>query len=905
MQKTVTIIDTFGFFFRSFYALPPLSNKSGFPTGLLTGFTNFIATIQKEHSSDYLIFALDTKGDTFRNEIDSNYKANRQAPPEELSMQLPIAIEWIEKMGFKTLSQSGYEADDMIASATNIAVKKGYKVRIVSHDKDLYQMIDDDRVILVDAIKRKEINEAYCIEKYGIHPKQFTDYQAILGDSADNVPGVKGVGKVGAQKLLNEYETLDNIYENIESLKPAGVQKKMAADRENAYMSKALVTLKDDLFDESFDFSLYEMHDENPFINIYDEMVKYEMNAVLRTLHAKNLVSQEQQNMVQNSAEKKFQQEQLQFESELVIDVKRLNEILSTLTPESIVAFDTETTGLEYRSDKMVGFSFALDEKKAYYVPFAHFYLGVPDQIAEDDIKVALKKIFESRVVGHNIKFDLHFVEKLLDVKSLHTYADSMVLAWLVNPESALSLDKLSEALFSHTMVAFKDTVKKGENFSNVALEDACEYAAEDALITFKLYNKMLEMLKEQGAEHLIELSKTLEFPFLETLVSMEAEGIELDCEKMELFKGEVSQKLEELTIKIYSAAGSEFNINSTKQLGIVLFETLELPIIKKTKTGYSTDEKVLSALKSEHEIIEYLLEYRMLHKLYSTYIDPLLELAQNDSKRRIYTSFVQTGTATGRLSSKNPNLQNIPVRSEMGNKIREAFVASEGKKLIGIDYSQIELRLLAHFSQDSVLVDAFKEGKDIHTQTAVVLFGEEEAQAKRNIAKTVNFGLLYGMGQKKLSDTLGITTKEAKAIIEKYFESFPTVKDYFKKIVESSKEHGYVETLLRRRRYFNYEKATGMLKAAYERESVNTVFQGSAADLIKLSMVAIHKLIKSEQLNAKMLLQIHDELIFEVDENEANDLAEKFRDIMESIYSLNVPLKVSVNVADNWAGLK
>jgi len=454
-------------------------------------------------------------------------------------------------------------------------------------------------------------------------------------------------------------------------------------------------------------------------------------------------------------------------------------------------------------------------------------------------------------------------------------------------------------------MVAFKDTVKKGENFSTVALEDACNYAAEDALITFKLYKSMLEMLQEQKAEHLIELAHNLEFPFLETLVSMEREGIEFNTQKMQEFKVEVSQKLTTLTENIYKIAGSEFNINSTKQLGVILFDTLKLPVIKKTKTGYSTDEKVLNTLQGEHEIISHLLEYRSLHKLYSTYIEPLLELAQKDDRSRIYTSFVQSGTATGRLSSKNPNLQNIPVRSEMGNKIREAFVAGEGKKLIGIDYSQIELRLLAHFSQDEVLVNAFSEGKDIHTQTAVVLFGEEDAAAKRNIAKTVNFGLLYGMGQKKLSDTLGITSKEAKEIITKYFESFPSVKDYFKTIVEGSKKHGYVETLLGRRRYFNYEKATGMLRAAYERESVNTLFQGSAADLIKLSMVSIHKLIKSEQINAKMLLQIHDELIFEVTESEAVVIAEKFQNIMENIYKLNVPLQVSVNIAENWAGLK
>ena len=385
----------------------------------------------------------------------------------------------------------------------------------------------------------------------------------------------------------------------------------------------------------------------------------------------------------------------------------------------------------------------------------------------------------------------------------------------------------------------------------------------------------------------------------------MEKEGIKIDTAFLEVFLVEVKETLETLTKNIYELAQSEFNINSTKQLGVILFEHLGLPVGKKTKTGYSTNEAVLSSLKDKHEIIPLLLEYREVYKLYSTYIEPLLKLGNEDARSRIHTSFSQTGTATGRLSSKNPNLQNIPARSKLGLKIREAFVAEEGKKLIGIDYSQIELRLLAHFSQDAILLDAFVSDKDIHMQTAIALFGEDEAASKRSVAKTVNFGLLYGMGQKKLSDTLGITTKEAKGIIERYFESFPTVKTYFRSIVDSSKELGYVETLLKRRRYFDYENATPMFKAAFERESVNSLFQGSASDLIKLSMNEIHKVIGEEKLHAKMLLQIHDELIFEVDAGEAKVLAARFQSIMENIMELRIPLKVSVNIGDNWGELK
>jgi len=907
MSKVVTVIDTFGFFFRSFYALPQhLRNKDGFPTGLLTGFTNFISTLQKEHDSDYIIFAIDSKGDTFRNEIDTNYKANRSAPPPELTQQLPVAIDWINKMGYKTLGKSGFEADDMIASVVHCAKKQGYKVRVVSHDKDLYQLIDDDKVVIVDAIKRKYVNEKACFDKYGVTPAQFIDYQSILGDSADNVPGVKGIGKVGAEKLLKEYGCLDTIYENIDAIKGA-TQKKLIESKEQAYMSKQLVTLHPNVFECSeFNFDDYLMNVEHPFLNIYDELVKYEQNAILRTLHAKNMVSQEQQESAQKAQEVCEQESsKLDFKATLITDEKELEAIVSKLESETIVAFDTETTGLDYFKDKLVGFSFCINDEEAYYVPFGHFYLGVEDQISEDAAKKTMKKIFGSKVVGHNIKFDLHFVSKFLEDDTLEIYSDSMILAWLINPESALSLDKLADKLLGHEMVAFKDTVKKGENFSSVALGDACVYAAEDAFITYKLYKLFLQKLKLQNAEHLIEEAENVEIPFIKTLLEMESEGIEVDTAFFEKFLVEVKDTLESLTKDIYVLAGSEFNINSTKQLGVILFETLGLPVGKKTKTGYSTDEKVLSSLVDKHEIISKLLEYRELHKLYSTYIDPLLKLANENERHRIHTSFVQTGTATGRLSSKNPNLQNIPTRTPLGAKIRQGFIAGKGKKLIGIDYSQIELRLLAHFSQDKVLVDAFLHDKDIHLQTAIVLFGEEEASKKRNIAKTVNFGLLYGMGQKKLSDTLGITTKEAKEIIEKYFASFPTVKTYFRSIVESSKEHGYIETLLRRRRYFDYENATPMFKAAYERESVNSVFQGSASDLIKLSMNKIAQVIKDEKLEAKMLLQIHDELIFEVDEKMADELGEKFRDIMQSIMQLNIPLKASLNIGQNWSELK
>ncbi len=905
-RQTITIIDTFGFFFRAFYALPPLKNKHGFPTGLLTGFINFIASLHKDHSSDFLIFALDAKGPSFRNDIDPNYKANRSPAPEELIKQLPVAIEWIEKMGYKSLLMSGFEADDVIASVVHHAKVQGYNVRVVSHDKDLYQLIEDDEVVLVDAITKKVLNETHCFEKYGVHPVQFIDYQALIGDSADNVPGVKGIGKVTAEKLLTQFGTLDALYNQLDEVMPVRIRGLLETYRDDAFRSRQLVSLRKDIF-ETLDMNDYVMHFDNPFLPIYDDLVHYEMNAVLRTLKAKALYEESQPSQSMSVEIKKdLSKCDTQDGCSILIDTNEaLMELVSTITSDTLVAFDTETTGLNPHTDSLVGFSFSMDGKIGYYVPMAHHYLGVGEQVSIEAAKSAILSIFKGKVIGHNIKFDLHFVTRFLEVERLPIYADTIIMGWLGDSNRSLSMDNLSLSLLSHEMIHFKDTVKRGENFSSVAIEDACKYAGEDAYITYRLYEVLFAQLLTKGGNTALNEALDVEFPFILTLLGMEKVGISVDVEMLEIFKIEVSNELAALTEKVHMTCRTVFNLNSPKQLGVVLFETLGLPHGKKTKTGYSTDEQVLEGLRHEHEAIGLLLQYREYHKLYSTYIEPLIVLARLDKHSRIYTSFVQTGTATGRLSSKNPNLQNIPARTPLGMRIREAFVAPTGKKLIGIDYSQIELRLLAHFSEDSVLVNAFKAGHDIHMQTAIALFGEEEAPSKRNIAKTVNFGLLYGMGQKKLSDTLGITTKEAKEIIGRYFETFSNVKEYFSGIVESAKEMGYVETLLHRRRYFDFHSATPMLKAAYERESVNTVFQGSASDLIKLSMIKIDEMIRSEGLGVKMLLQIHDELIFEVDEDKVQEYAERFVDVMEHIVELRVPLKTSMHIGNHWGELK
>ena len=885
-MKTLTVIDTFGFFFRNYYALPPLKSTKGFPTGLLTGFINFIFNLTKDNNG-YLVFALDSEGPSFRQEIDKNYKAHRPTPPEELLAQLPIAIEWIKKMGFKQLSLDGYEADDIIASIVKCLKDKDVKIRIVSHDKDLYQLIDDGKVVLYDPIKKEEIDEAKAKKKFGVEPKYIKDYLALTGDSADNIPGVRGIGPKSAAKLINEFGSLEKIYKNLESIKPDRVKKLLIEGKESAFLSKKLVELKDNLF-ENCNIEDFKLSGNNPILKIADELIEYDIKAVLNRLKAALNIEKE---------------ERIEFEAVLLDSKDKLMDVIKSIPDEAIVAFDTETDSLDTKTANIVGFSFCYDKSRAYYVPIGHKYLGVGKQVLKEDALDAIKLLLDKKFIGHNLKFDLsllysHGIEEKIP------FADTMILAWLIDPESSVGLDSLAKRYFSHSMIAFKDTVKKGEDFSLVNIEEACKYAAEDAFITYQLYFKLLDELKAKNASHLIDEAKKVEFPFINTLIYMERNGIKIDIDFFAKLLEKTESRLKDLTDRIYELAGGEFNINSTKQLGYILFEKLKLPPVKKTKTGYSTNEAVLNALKDKHKIIREILEYRELFKLKSTYIEPLLKLAKKDRKNRIYTSFIQTGTATGRLSSKNPNLQNIPVKTEVGREIRYGFVGEDGKVLIGIDYSQIELRLLAHFSKDPSLLEAFLNDRDIHLETAKKLF-KEDAKAKRDIAKSINFGLIYGMGSRKLSQTLGISTKDAKEIIENYFASFPTVKEFLASIENFAKDNGYVETLLKRRRYFDFAHASPVQVAAYLREAVNTVFQGSAADLIKLAMNRIKEEIEDKKYPAKMILQIHDELIFEVDENEAEIIGNRFKEIMETIYTLNVPLKCSISISKRWGDLK
>jgi DNA polymerase-1 len=881
-MKIITIIDTFGFFFRSYYALSNLKNSKGEPTGLLTGFANFIQTSLREFPSDYMLFALDSKGKTFREEIDPNYKANRSAPPEDLKKQLPIAIEWIKKMGFAQYSKETYEADDVIASMVKFAKTNDLKVRIVTHDKDLYQLIDDGKVVIYDPTKKKEINESGCFEKFGMPPSKIRDFLSLTGDTADNIPGVKGIGAVGAKKLLDEFGDIQNLYDNLEKVRNERIRELLRAGKENAFMSWKLTAL-DDSLDVYERLEKFKLPSSQPLLAIKDELLDNDMYSILNRLGTTDI---------------KKQQKELEFKPILLETKEKLLDVINSIPNEAFVAFDTETNSLDSRNADIVGFSFCFEEDRAYYVPIAHHYLGVSAQVNKTDAKEALNKLFTYKIIGQNLKFDLNIIEFNFDITNIKIYADTMIMAWLLDAQSSVGMDSLAKRLFNYNTIKFSDIVPKNATFANVELGDACKYSAEDAWITLKLYHKLKELLEPQ----LLELAKNMEFPFIKILRDMENEGIGVDTAYLKSLLEKSDNAINSLTREIYDLSGREFNINSTQQMGVVLFGHLGLSASKKTKTGYSTDENVLNELLNKHPVIEKLLEYRELYKLKSTYIEPLLRLGLASKTSRIHTSFLQTGTSTGRLSSKDPNLQNIPVRTELGKEVRAAFVAKEGYKLVGIDYSQIELRLLAHFSLDSALINAFLEDKDIHLATAAKLFGNR-AKEMRNVAKSINFGLLYGMGAKKLAATLNVSQNEAKGYIENYFASFATVKNYLFFIEESAQKNGFIQTLLGRRRNFDFASTSPMMLANYKREAVNAVFQGSAADLIKLAMLKIYDTLLDN--NAKLLLQIHDELIFEVKEENAVEFSKKASAIMEAIYKLNVPLKTTVSIGDNWGALK
>ncbi len=885
-EGTLALIDTFAYLFRSYYMSAknkPLTNVKGFPTGLLTGLVGMVKKFYKDKKNmPFIVFALESQTKTKRAEKLGEYKQNRKDAPKEMLLQIPIALEWLQKMGFTCVEVSGFEADDVIAS---LATLSPYKTRIYSKDKDFNQLLSD-KIVLFDG--KTEFLAKDCVEKYGILPSQFTDYQGIVGDSSDNYKGVKGIGSKNAKELLQRLGSLEKIYENLDlakNLLSPKMYQALIQDKESAFLSKELATLERGCIKE-FDFSSCAFPSENPLLKIKDELKEYGFISTLRDLEdSPTPLILENAPLLENTpasdnAPKKSRMIVLENTELLSAFLEKLKKTNARIFMRLVLDKEKKVLALAFLLEDQ-GYFLPLEE--ALFSPFSLEFL-----------QNAFSQILQhAQIIGHDLKPLLSFLKAKYQV-SLENIRiqDTQILAFLKNPEK-VGFDEvlkqyLKEELILHEKIKdFKTKSKAGKlellSVELNALKRLCEYFEKGGL--------------EEG---LLALAREVETPFVKVLMGMEFQGFKIDAPYFKRLEQEFKNELHVLERQILDLIGANFNLNSPKQLSEILYEKLELPKNK----SHSTDEKSLLKILDKHPSIALILEYRELNKLFNTYTTPLLRLKDKDDK--IHTTFIQTGTATGRLSSHSPNLQNIPVRSPKGLLIRKGFISSSKEYcLLGVDYSQIELRLLAHFSQDKDLIDAFLKGRDIHLETSKALFGEDLAKEKRSIAKSINFGLVYGMGSKKLSETLNIPLNEAKSYIEAYFKRFPSIKDYLNRMKEEILKTSKAFTLLGRYRVFDFTGANDYIKGNYLREGVNAIFQGSASDLLKLGMLKVSERFKNNP-SVRLLLQVHDELIFEIEEKNALELQQEIQRILnDEVYPLRVPLETSAFIAKRWNELK
>ncbi len=885
-EGTLALIDTFAYLFRSYYMSAknkPLTNDKGFPTGLLTGLVGMVKKFYKDKKNmPFIVFALESQTKTKRAEKLGEYKQNRKDAPKEMLLQIPIALEWLQKMGFTCVEVNGFEADDVIAS---LATLSPYKTRIYSKDKDFNQLLSD-KIALFDG--KTEFLAQDCVKKYGILPSQFTDYQGIVGDSSDNYKGIKGIGSKNAKELLQRLGSLEKIYENLDlakNLLSPKMYQALIQDKGSAFLSKELATLERGCIKE-FDFLSCAFPSENPLLKIKDELKEYGFISTLRDLENSptplildNTPALENASASDNTPKK----------SRMIVleNAAPLSAFLEKLEKTNARVFARLVLDKE---KKVLALAFLLEDQ-GYFLPLEEALFS---PFSSEFLQNAFSQILQhAQIIGHDLKPLLSFLKAKYQV-SLENIRiqDTQILAFLKNPEK-VGFDEalkeyLKEELIPHEKIKDFKTKSKTEKLEQLdmelnALKRLCEYFEKGGL--------------EEG---LLALAREVETPFVKVLMGMEFQGFKIDAPYFKRLEQEFKNELHVLERQILDLIGVDFNLNSPKQLSEVLYEKLELPKNK----SHSTDEKNLLKILDKHPSIALILEYRELNKLFNTYTTPLLRLKDKDDK--IHTTFIQTGTATGRLSSHSPNLQNIPVRSPKGLLIRKGFIASSKEYcLLGVDYSQIELRLLAHFSQDKDLMEAFLKGQDIHLETSKALFGEDLAKEKRSIAKSINFGLVYGMGSKKLSETLNIPLNEAKSYIEAYFKRFPSIKDYLNRMKEEILKTSKAFTLLGRYRVFDFTGVNDYIKGNYLREGVNAIFQGSASDLLKLGMLKVSERFKNNP-SVRLLLQVHDELIFEIEEKNALELQQEIQRILnDEVYPLRVPLETSAFVAKRWNELK
>lgn len=884
-KDKLMVIDGNSLLHRAFYALPLLSTKDGIYTNGVYGFLTMLYRIREEHDVDYLCVAFDKKGPTFRHEAFDEYKANRQSTPGELAQQFPILKEILSAMNIAQLELDGYEADDIAGTLSRIGEEEDMEVILVTGDRDYLQLSSDKTKVLITRkgiTELEEYDRKKIIEEYGITPEQFIDLKGLMGDKSDNIPGVPGIGEKTGIKFLKQFGNMENLYENIEDVRGKKTKESLIEHKAIAFLSKKLGKI---IRNVPLDISLEEIKVQDPnwekLANLYDT---FEFKSLLSKIPSSETGLEDSDYSVKHE----------------IVEENNYEKIIQEIESEKSFSFKFIFEDDHYIKSKILGIGIKIGDNMPYYIDYS-----------KNDIKVftkEFKKYFESEDIkkyGHMIKMDI-FGLLMLNIDIRGIAFDTMIGQYLLNPaQSSYSINELGQEYLNIYGMDIEELLGKGKkrkNYADLSIETRAEYISMVVDLIHDLKDPIGKLIEEQ---EMSQLYYEVELPLTEVLAHMEYSGFKIDLEVLNQLGYEFQEELDDLTEGIFQLAGEEFNINSPKQIGEILFDKLKLPVIKRTKTGYSTDAEVLDKLRGEHEIIEKILKYRQMVKLKSTYIDGLLNLVDEEDTR-IHSTFNQTITNTGRISSTEPNLQNIPIRTEEGRKIRKAFVPkNEEYILVDGDYSQIELRVLAHISKDPKLIDAFYNDLDIHTRTASQVFHipeEEMTPLMRDRAKAVNFGIIYGISDYGLSKDLNISRKEAKQYIDNYLANYKMVKKYMEDIVKIGKEKGYVETIFKRRRYIPELKARNYnVRSFGERIAMNTPIQGSAADIIKVAMVKVFEELRKRGLKSKLILQVHDELIIEAHKDEEEEVKSLMKDIMEKSITLDIPLKVDLKVGDNW----
>jgi DNA polymerase-1 len=898
-KKSLCLVDGSGYIFRAYHALPPLTNSNGDPLGAVYGFTGMLSKLISGNKKDYFAVIFDAGRKTFRNDIYPEYKAHRPPPPEDLVPQFPIFREVCDAFNVPYIELQGYEADDIIATYAKIAKESGMDVSIISADKDLMQLVDDT-TNLWDPIKNKLINREVVIEKFGVPPEGVIDVQALAGDSSDNVPGVPGIGVKTAAQLMGIYGTLENLLDNTHEIKQPKRREKLTDNKELALISKRLVTLMNDV---PIPQSLEEFILKKPEINmVMDFLNKCEFNTLKNRI--KNDLFPGEDIIQEEVKEASFKMPK----TEIIWDMESLLSVFEKAYRSGIFVFDTETTSLHIHDAKLVGVSMQVDDKNPYYIPVGHNNSS-REQLSIDVVINELKKILLDPAilkVAHNLKYDMGVLFKY-GIKNIESYDDTLLMSYALDTaKHPHNMDFLSNKYFNHETVSFTDVAGKGKSqktFDEIDIDIAANYSGEDSYVTYQLH-KLLKgrIFNEKRNVIYSEIDK----PIIPAIISMETTGMLVDESVLDNAFKDFDKRRSDLEAEIYKNAMCEFNIGSPKQLGEVLFDNLSLKPSKKSKNGtYVTDAETLEKLSMQgHVIAEKVLKWRALSKLISTYIDGIKK-AINEETKRVHTSFSLTGTATGRLASSDPNLQNIPIKTEDGRIIRKSFIASKGHKIVSFDYSQIELRLLAHVANIEPLIEAFHNNQDIHAITASQVFGMDildVTEETRRHAKAINFGIIYGISAFGLSKQLGISRSLADQYIQKYFSQYPGIQQYMDEKINEAKNNGYVETLFGRRCYMTDINSKNYMRRQFaERQAINAPLQGSNADMMRLMMGKIPGILEENELNAKLLLQVHDEFLFEVPESEIEKTVSKISHSMENIRNLSVPVKVGIGIGNNW----